>query len=146
MIIPITPFSDKKKIIDRIITDPYILHLGFTKAKTYSTNTTVEKIAEGNMQIFVYNAPSRTNENNSATLEQIIQVDVSVPIANSTRADLGIEQIIALLNGYEWENHSIMNVIAPSPVPLACQSGFYCVAARFSYFTTNANEIKTVVN
>ena len=145
VIIPITPFSDKKEVIDRIITDPYILSLGFTKSKTYNTNTTVEKIAEGNMQIFVYNAPSRTNESNSATLEQVIQIDVSVPIANSTRADLGIEQIIALLDGYEWENHSIMHVIAPSPTPLACQSGFYCVAARFSYFTTIANEIKKVV-
>lgn len=142
--VPITPYEDKKIIIDHIITDPYILSLGFTKKMTFSTNTVAENITTDNMQIFVFNASSIDNDSNALTLGQIIEVNVITPIDKSERGDLCVEQIIALLEGYEWENHSNMTVIAPSPVPLASPSGFYCVAARFLYFTSKINKIKTI--
>lgn len=143
MILPISPNEDKKAIRQILLGDPYILSLGFSGAHTYLTNTTDEKLENDKFQLFIYNAPSRTNKLNSATLEQVIQIDISVPLNNASKADLCASQIIAILDGYEWENHSEMNVVAPSPAPLACQSGFYCVGVRFSYYTSTKNVKKT---
>lgn len=141
---PITPAKDKAEIREVILNDEYILSLGFTDEYTYNTNATDEKLEYNNKQIFIYNAPSRTNNLNTKTLEQLIQIDVSVPVNNASIGDLAIEQIIALFDEYEWKDgrHGEMRVIAPSPTPLACQSGFYTVAARFAYYTTIVNDKK----
>jgi ribosomal protein L33 len=144
MILPISPNEDKKAIRKAILADPYILSLGFSGAQTFNTNTTDEKLETDKFQLFIYNAPSRTNKLNSATLEQLIQIDISVPLNYASKADLCAEQIIAIFEEYEWENHSAMNVVAPSPAPIACQSGFYCVGVRFSYYTTTKNVKKTI--
>lgn len=141
---PITPYADKRAVIDRIIKDPYILSLGFTAEETYNAPTTAQKIEKGNMQLFVYNAPSRENRGNELTLGQVLQVDVSAPISKAGTADLCIEQIIALLDGCDLPGHGPMTVIAPSPTPLQCQSGFYCVAARFLYYTSKINRTKKI--
>lgn len=141
---PITPATDKAEIREIILNDEYIQSLGFTPDYTYSTNATDERLESDNKQIFIYNAPSKTNSLNTKTLEQIIQVDISVPVNKPHIADFAIEQIIALLDDYEWKDkrHGAMRVIAPSPTPLACQSGYYTVAARFAYYTTIVNDKK----
>lgn len=140
---PITPRADKQAIINSIIKDPYVLWLGFNADEIYNAPTTADKIGRGNMQIFVYNAPSRDNASNSLTLGQILQIDVSAPIDSAGTADLCIEQIIALLDGSTLIGHGPLTVIAPSPAPLQCQSGFYCVAARFLYYTSKINQVKS---
>lgn len=140
----IQPSEDKGKIRQRIITDAYILSLGFSNGDTYNTNTTDEKLEKDKMQIFIYNAPSRDNYNNSKTLEMLIEVDISVPVNISSKADLCARQVIALMQDYDLGNGSLVSVIAPSPVAVACQSGFYCVGVRLSYYTSKYNEIKTI--
>lgn len=138
---PIIPYEDKKNIESILKNDEYIKKLGFTQF--YLTNTTADKLTSGSRQIFIYNAPSRDSDLNNLILGQIIQIDVSAPLAEQGKADLCISQVIALLDGYEWSKHSRMEVIAPSPVPLACQSGFYCVAARFLYYTSKITNLKS---
>lgn len=140
----IQPSKDKGKIRQRIISDAYILSLGFNNNDTYNTNTTDEKLTTGKMQIFIYHAPSRDNYKNSATVETLVQIDVSVPVSNASKADLCAEQIIALMQDYDLGNGSLVSIVSPSPVAVVCQSGFYCVGVRLSYYTSKYNEVKTV--
>lgn len=141
---PITPADDKATIRAIIVNDAYLLSLGFSDKYTYNANTTTDKIESNNFQIYIFNSSSRKNPENEATIEPILQIDVSVPINKASKADFAIQQIIALLDGYEWENHSTMHVIAPSPTPLNCQSGLYTMSARFSYFTTKTTPKRTI--
>ena len=143
---PITPQEDKATIRDIILADEYILSLGFDGMHTYSHKSTADKLESDNFQIFIYNVNSRENENNNLTIMPVIQIDVSVPENSSYKADLAIQQIIALLNEYEWETHSRMELIAPSPCEQTCQSGFYTVAARFTYCTTTITPKHTISN
>ena len=140
----IQPKADKDKIRNRIITDPYILSLGFSSDKTYKTDTTDEKLIKDLQQIFIYNTLSRENYSNSATLETVVQVDISVPLKYDYKADLCAEQIMALMKDYDLDNGSLVDIVAPSPSVVACQSGFYCVGVRLAYCTSKYNKIKTV--
>jgi len=140
----ITPQKDNAVIRKVITTDPYILSLGFSSNDTYNTNTTDEKLEANKKQMFIYNSPSRENYSNSETLEVIVQIDISVPIDNSAKANLCAEQIIALLHNYDIGNGSVLKVVSPSPSAMACQSGFFCVGVRFSYFVSKYNKVKTV--
>lgn len=139
---PITPSEDKLAVINLLKNDGYLKSLGFSDF--YNTNTTDEKLINGKQQIFVYNAQSRDNRYNSSTIEMILQIDISVPLSMASKADRAINQAIALLQGIQFNDNGPMEVIAPSPTSVACQSGFYCVAARLSYYTSKFNKIKTV--
>jgi len=140
----IQPSKDKGIIRERILSDTYILSLGFSNNDTYNTNTTDEKLESGKKQIFIYNAPSRDNYSNSATVETLVQIDISAPVDHASKADLCAEQIIALMQDYDLGNGSLVSIVSPSPVAIACQSGFYCVGIRLSYYTSKYNEIKTI--
>lgn len=140
----IQPSAEKNAIRHCIVTDPYILSLGFSADKTYKTNTTDEKLEKDLFQIFIYNSLSKENYSNSATLEAVIQIDISVPLKYDYKADLCAEQVIALLQNYDIGNGSVLSIVAPSPCAVACQSSFYCVGVRVSHYVTKFNEIKTV--
>lgn len=140
----ITPQQDNAKIRSVILNDAYILSLGFNNLDTYNTNTTDEKLVSGKKQIFIYNSPSRDNYSNSETLEVLVQIDISVPVEKGSIANLCAEQIIALLHNYDIGNGSVLKVVSPSPSAMACQSSFYCVGVRFSYFVSKFNKVKTV--
>jgi hypothetical protein len=142
--LPIQPSVDKGIVRHRIVTDPYILSLGFSSRYTYNTNTTDDKLEADKKQIFIYSAPSRKNYSNTLTLEMLLHIDISVPEEQGLKADLCAEQVIALLDNYDIGNGSRLSVVAPSPCAVSCQNGFYCVGVRFSYYVTKINEIKTI--
>jgi hypothetical protein len=142
---PITPQSDKKKLRSVIVNDPYIQSLGFKSDFTYNRNTTDEALKAGQKQIFIYNAPSRKNYANDKSLEMVICVDISVPEEENSKADLCAEQIIALLQDYDMGQGSFLETDTQSPCALACQSGFYCVGIRFSYFVSKYNQVRTTL-
>ena len=140
---PITPFSDRLAVIDIIAGDPYIQKLGFFRDKIYNTAYTNEKLEKDTRQIFVFNAQSDEGRN-PIYISPVIEVDISVPVAQSSKAALAAEQIIALLSGREINGHTAFEVIAPTPVDLPCQFGFECIGIRFRYNATVFNAVKTV--
>lgn len=140
---PVTPFSDRLAVIDIISADPYIKSLGFSRDKIYNTAYTNEKLEKDTRQIFVYNA----NSENGLTpiyISSVIEIDISVPVGQASKAALAAEQIIALLSEREINGHTAFELIAPSPVNLPCQFGFECIGIRFRYNATVFNTIKTV--
>ncbi|MCI5904564.1 MAG: hypothetical protein MRZ61_05430 [Oscillospiraceae bacterium] len=140
---PVTPFSDRLAVIDIIVADPYIKSLGFSRDKIYNTAYTNEKLEKDTRQIFVYNA----NSENGLTpiyISPVIEIDISVPVGQASKAALAAEQIIALLSGCEIGGHTSFELIAPSPVNLPCQFGFECIGIRFRYNATVFNTVKTV--
>ena len=140
---PVTPFSDRLAVIDIIAADPYIKSLGFSRDKIYNTAYTNEKLEKDTRQIFVYNA----NSENGLTpiyISPVIEIDISVPVGQASKAALAAEQIIALLSGCEIGGHTSFELIAPSPVNLPCQFGFECIGIRFRYNATVFNTVKTV--
>ncbi|MGN1303786.1 MAG: hypothetical protein ACI4YB_01995 [Oscillospiraceae bacterium] len=140
---PITPFSDRLAVIDIIAGDPYIQSLGFSRDKIYNTAYTNEKLEKDTRQIFVFNAQS--DEGRTAIyISPVIEIDISVPVAQSSKACLAAEQVIALLSGREINGHTAFELIAPSPVNLPCQFGFECIGIRFRYNATVFNTVKTV--
>lgn len=141
----ISPSADKATIRAVIASDEYLLSLGFEPDYIMCTNSTDDSLSEQppKKQIFIYNAPSRSG-NNDTDLEMVMQIEVFVPLYQTDIGDNAIEQIMALLQGLQMKNHSPLKICAPSPVPLACPSSFYCIAARFSYYATTINEVKKV--
>jgi hypothetical protein len=139
----VTPFSDRKAVIDIIAADPYILSLGFTRDKIYNTAYTTDKLEDDTKQIFVYNQPSSDGET-SIYISPTIQIDISVPISSGSKASKAAEQIIALLQDRNIGGHTPLELCAPSPVNLPCQSGYECIGIRFRYNATVYNTIKTV--
>lgn len=140
---PVTPFSDRLAVIDIISADPYIKSLGFSRDKIYNTAYTNEKLEKDTRQIFVYNA----NSENGLTpiyISSVIEIDISVPVGQASKAALAAEQIIALLSEREINGHTAFELIAPSPVNLPCQFGFECIGIRFRYNATVFNTVKTV--
>lgn len=140
---PVTPFSDRLAVIDIIVADPYIKSLGFSRDKIYNTAYTNEKLEKDTRQIFVYNA----NSENGLTpiyISPVIEIDISVPVGQASKAALAAEQIIALLSEREINGHTAFELIAPSPVNLPCQFGFECIGIRFRYNATVFNTVKTV--
>lgn len=140
---PVTPFSDRLAVIDIISADPYIKSLGFSRDKIYNTAYTNEKLEKDTRQIFVYNA----NSENGLTpiyISPVIEIDISVPVGQASKAALAAEQIIALLSEREINGHTSFELIAPSPVNLPCQFGFECIGIRFRYNATVFNTVKTV--
>lgn len=140
---PITPFSDRLAVKDIIAGDPYIQSLGFCRDKIYNTAYTNEKLEKDTRQIFVFNANSEDG-NTPIYISPVIEVDVSVPVGQASKAALAAEQIIALISGREINGHTAFEVIAPSPVNLPCQFGFECIGIRFRYNATVFNTVKTV--
>lgn len=139
----VTPFSDRLEVINIIANDPYIQSLGFTRDKIYNTAYTNEKLEQDTRQIFVYNTNSEAG-NTSIYVSPVIEVDVSVPVGQSSKAGKASEQIVALLSGKEIGGHSPLELIAPSPVNLPCQFGYECIGLRFRYNATVFNKVKTV--
>lgn len=139
----VTPFSDRKEVINIIASDPYIASLGFTRENILNTAYTDDKLDSDKLQIFVFNASSE-NGQNPIYISPVIEVDISVPISSSSHAQRAAEQIIALLQGREINGHTAMELIAPSPVNLPCQFGFECIGIRFRYNATLFNQAKTV--
>lgn len=140
---PITPFSDRKEVINIIASDPYIASLGFTRENILNTVYTDDKLEADKFQIFVFNASSE-NGQTSIYISPIIEIDISVPISSASKAQLAAEQIIALLQDKYINGHTAMELIAPSPVNLPCQFGFECIGIRFRYNATLFNQVKTV--
>ncbi len=140
---PITPFSDRLAVIDIIAGDPYIKNLGFEREKIYNTSYTNEKLEKDTRQIFVYNTNSE-NGDIDIYISPVIEIDISVPVGQASKACLAAEQIIALLSGREINGHTACELIAPSPVNLPCQFGYECIGLRFRYNATIFNTVKTV--
>lgn len=140
---PVTPFSDRLAVIDIISADPYIKSLGFSRDKIYNTAYTNEKLEKDTRQIFVYNANSEEGLS-PIYISPVIEIDISVPVGQASKAALAAEQIIALLSGREIGGHTAFELIAPSPVNLPCQFGFECIGIRFRYNATVFNTVKTV--
>lgn len=140
---PVTPFSDRLAVIRIISADPYIKSLGFKDDKIYNTAYTNEKLQQNIKQIFVFNANSE-NGDTSIYISPIIEVDVSVPDGQASKASLAAEQIIALLSDKEINGHTAFELIAPSPVNLPCPFGFECIGIRFRYNATIFNTVRTV--
>ena len=108
---PVTPFSDRLAVIRIISADPYIKSLGFKDDKIYNTAYTNEKLQQNIKQIFVFNANSE-NGDTSIYISPIIEVDVSVPDGQASKASLAAEQIIALLSDKEINGHTAFELIA----------------------------------
>lgn len=131
----VTPFSDRLAVIEIIAADPYISSLGFKRESIFNTSYTDEKLQRDSFQIFVFNASSNDGQT-PIYISPVIEVDISVPQAYSSRAQLAAEQIIALLQDRQLGGHTAMELIAPSPVNLPCQFGFECIGLRFRYNAT----------
>lgn len=140
---PVTPFSDRLAVIDIISADPYIKSLGFSRDKVYNTAYTNEKLEKDTRQIFVYNANSEEGLS-PIYISPVIEIDVSVPVGQASKAALAAEQVIALLSEREINGHTAFELIAPSPVNLPCPFGFECIGLRFRYNATVFNTVKTV--
>lgn len=140
---PVTPFSDRLAVIDIIAADPYIKSLGFSRDKIYNTAYTNEKLEKETRQIFVYNANSEEGLS-PIYISPVIEIDISVPVGQASKAALAAEQVIALLSEREINGHTAFELIAPSPVNLPCQFGFECIGLRFRYNATVFNTVKTV--
>ena len=140
----VLPEQDKRAIRNAIITDSYILSLGFTPDYTYSTNTTDDKLEGTNKQIFIYDAQSR-NAYNEKTIECVYEIDISVPVNLPSIADKCAQQIISILQDLDIGNGTALDVQAPSPAALACANGYYCVGIYVSHQVTKYNE-KIVTN
>lgn len=140
---PVTPFSDRLAVIDIIAADPYIKSLGFIRDKIYNTAYTNEKLEKNTRQIFVYNANSEEGLS-PIYISPVIEIDVSVPVGQASKAALAAEQVIALLSEREINGHTAFELIAPSPVNLPCPFGFECIGLRFRYNATVFNTVKTV--
>ncbi len=139
----VTPFSDRLAVIETIAADPYISSLGFKRESIFNTSYTDEKLERDSFQIFVFNASSNDGQI-PIYISPVIEVDISVPQAFSSRAQLAAEQIIALLQDRQLGNHTAMELIAPSPVNLPCQFGYECIGLRFRYNATLFNSPKTI--
>lgn len=140
---PVTPFSDRLAVIDIISADPYIKSLGFSRDKIYNTAYTNEKLEKDTRQIFVYNANSEEGLS-PIYISPVIEIDISVPVGQASKAGLAAEQVIALLSERGINGHTAFELIAPSPVNLPCQFGFECIGLRFRYNATIFNAVKTV--
>lgn len=140
---PVTPFTDRECVIDIIANDPYIQSLGFQRNCIYNTSTTTDKIKPTSKQIFVFNATSNDG-NTSIYISPVIQVDISVPLAEASKACKAAEQIIALLTNKAINGHTAMELVAPSPVNLPCQAGYECIGLRFRYNATIFNKVRSV--
>lgn len=139
----VTPFSDRLAVIDIIAADPYISSLGFKRESVFNTSYTDEKIESDSFQIFVFNASSNDGQT-PIYISPVIEIDISVPQAYSSKAQLAAEQIIALLQDRRLGGHTAMELIAPSPVNLPCQFGFECIGLRFRYNATLFNKPKSI--
>ncbi len=139
----VTPFSDRLAVIEIIAADPYISSLGFKRESIFNTSYTDEKIESDSFQIFVFNASSNDGQT-SIYISPVIEIDISVPQAYSSKAQLAAEQIIALLQDRRLGGHTAMELIAPSPVNLPCQFGFECIGLRFRYNATLFNKPKSI--
>lgn len=140
---PVTPFSDRLAVIDIISADPYIKSLDFSRDKIYNTAYTNEKLEKDTRQIFVYNANSEEGLS-PIYISPVIEIDISVPVGQASKAGLAAEQVIALLSEREINGHTAFELIAPSPVNLPCPFGFECIGLRFRYNATIFNAVKTV--
>ncbi len=140
---PVTPFSDRLAVINIISANPYIKSLGFSRDKIYNTAYTNEKLEKDTRQIFVYNANSEEGLS-PIYISPVIEVDISVPVGQASKAGLAAEQVIALLSEREINGHTAFELIAPSPVNLPCPFGFECIGLRFRYNATVFNTVKTV--
>lgn len=140
---PITPQADKLSVISIIAADSYIASLGFTRDCILNTMNSDEKLIKGKKQIFVYNAGSIGGKTPLSVMPTI-QIDVSVPVSESSVAGLCAEQIIALLNDKSINNHAAMQLVSPSPANLPCPFGFEVIGIRFQYDATIVNAVKTV--
>lgn len=139
----VTPFSDRLAVIDIIAADPYISSLGFKRESIFNTSYTDERLERDSFQIFVFNASSNDGQT-PIYISPVIEVDISVPQAYSSKAQLAAEQIIALLQDRRLGVHTTMELIAPSPVNLPCQFGFECIGLRFRYNATLFNKPKSI--
>lgn len=139
----VTPFSDRLAVIEIIAADPYISSLGFKRESIFNTSYTDERLGKDSFQIFVFNASSNDGQT-PIYISPVIEVDISVPQAYSSRAQLAAEQIIALLQDRQLGGHTAMELIAPSPVNLSCQFGFECIGLRFRYNATLYGNIKQI--
>ena len=139
----VTPFSDRLTVIDIIAADPYISSIGFKRESIFNTSYTDERLEKDSFQIFVFNASSNDGQT-PIYISPVIEVDISVPQAYSSRAQLAAEQIIALLQDRQLGGHTAMELIAPSPVNLPCQFGFECIGLRFRYNATLYGNIKQI--
>lgn len=140
---PVTPFSDRLAVIDIIAADPYIKSLDFSRDKIYNTAYTNEKLEKDTRQIFVYNTNSEEGLS-PIYISPVIEVDISVPVGQASKAALAAEQVIALISEREINGHTAFELIAPSPVNLPCPFGFECIGLRFRYNATVFNTVKTV--
>lgn len=139
----VTPFSDRLAVIEIIAADPYISSLGFKRESIFNTSYTDERLERDSFQIFVFNASSNDGQT-PLYISPVIEVDISVPQAFSSKAQLAAEQIIALLQNRQLGGHTAMELIAPSPVNLPCQFGFECIGLRFRYNATLYGNIKQI--
>lgn len=139
----VTPYSDRKAVIDIIAADTYILSLGFMRSKIYNTAYTADLLEADSLQIFVYNQASEGGDN-PIYISPTIQIDVSVPLAAASKAARAAEQIIALLTDRQIGSHTPLELISPSPVNLPCQVGYECIGLRFRCNATVYNTLKTV--
>lgn len=141
----VTPFEDRKTVIDIIAADPYILSLGFTRSMIYNTAYTNDKLEADSKQIFVYNQQS-SDGYNSIYISPTIQIDISVPLNEASKAVKAAGQIIALLQDKEINSHTPLELVSPSPVNLPCQFGYECIGLRFRYNATKFNTVKTIMS
>lgn len=139
----VTPHSDIMAVTDMIITDPYILSLGFSRSKTYNTMNVDELLEKNQRQIFIYFAQG-SDSNSSISVNMELEIDISVPLAEASKARLAAEQIIAILQDKRINGHMALKLSAPSPCNLSCQYGFEVIGVRFKYPATVYNVRKTV--
>lgn len=140
---PVTPFSDRLGVINILAADPYIASLGFERENILNTQYSDDYLDGDKLQMFVFSASSNDGEND-LYISPVIEVDISAPQSKASRAQMAVEQIIALLHGQEINGHTALRLVAPSPANLPCQFGYECIGVRFRYNATIVNKVRTV--
>lgn len=149
---PITPDQDKDAFYKRIRGDPYVLKvLNLPDNNTAIAQHIVkrrENIDPLNSQsryVFIFDVPS-----SSAMFpfeQSCMEIDVLCPAAYQFKADLVIEQIVALcgpLNECNWEVNGREVTRAVKVGNLAATPGFYRVGVRFYYYSSTPTRIKRI--
>lgn len=139
--LPINISEEKTTLYNIIANDKYINDLGFLPENIYKHKNTVQKLNGNTKQIFIYNVQS-SGTNNPIILGVNYQIDVICSENYQDIADKAIQQIIALIGGRKIANLNPVRLIPPSPTELQVANGFYCVAARFVFYSSIYNNLK----
>lgn len=143
----ITIATDKIAIQSILSTDPYIKeYLGFSPKEFYRVRATDEILgitdnkSQLKQQIFIYNVTPEDTIN--PLIKGIVyEIDVSVPYAKNGTADLAMEQIMALLDGFEIANVHQLELLDP-PMVLESDTALYQVGVRFIVYVSKITHKK----